>query len=711
MHRIPLFAISFDMKLFLPLIFFFCFTCYISAQPTYFKRISQNGNSSAQYTHPEDSVLSLEEASLSDSGNTFLIIGTSRGSSQLIKIDSLGYSSYVSIQAGYHGGLSMEKGVALHATQDGGCIFSRNHDSWVSGPSSRTYVSKIDHVCTVQWDILLPIQYIGGFEYQKLYDIGLLPNFHYACLCENNIYILDSLGNVIDSLNFQGPGKLTGFSNGDLFVNTTAFKGRVDINGTTIWQTTDTIFIQDTNLVVLRNDTLHFLNSLTGSIQREVPFTQNGDSKMLLMKDGGWCTYNSSRIHRYDPAGQLKWLENVHLTYFGMELICEQANGSILTGGTYLYENCTYNEYDYSSFIGTIDTSGKSVMDSTFQVWPGDANDDGVCEFGDLVYIALAQGSTGPSRFDTNSIFSQYYNCDGDINTNFPGNFAIGINHQQCDAASNGIIDSVDIAEFGSFSSSRDPNTTPWRIRNPDGHKTNLSPPYFSLLPERDTVNSGDSIRVYIVIGSNGTIVDSIFGIAFSLLNDTTFSGDVINYNAELMDSRLGLQSDLRYYHRYLFNPNVAFMSARRDLQNAYLVHDTIGYMELYIDTSLSQSMDVNFVITSFKAITAGGFPVDFQYDIRPIHANRISTGIKEKEAELIQLSPNPANENITLHNLPPVDLQIRIYDEQGKECYLGRSEKNQSLSINIEKLHKGIYLLICTDAENSIISKKFSKQ
>lgn len=700
------------MKLFFLVIFLFCFTCYISAQPTYFKRISQNGISSAQYIHPEDSVLSLEEASFSDSGNTFLIIGTSRGSSQLIKIDSLGNSSYASVQAGYHGGLSMEKGVALHATQDGGCIFSRNHDSWVSGPSSRTYVSKIDHDCIVQWDILLPSQYFGGTPYQKLYDIGVLPNYHYACLCENNIYILDSLGNVIDSLSFQGPGKLTGFLNGDLFVNTTAFRGRIDINGATIWQTTDTIFIQDTNLVVLRNDTLHFLNSLTGSIQRVVPFTQNGDSKMLLMKDGGWCTYNSSRIHRYDPAGQLKWMENVHLTYFGMELICEQSNGSILTGGTYLYENCTYNEYDYSSFIGTIDTSGKSVMDSTFQVWPGDANDDNFMEFSDVVYIALAQGSSGPSRLDTSTILYGSYTCVGDIATNFPGNFAIGINHQQCDAATNGIIDSVDIVEFANYTSSYNRSMpTPWRIGNPDNSERKRTIPFFSLLPERDTINAGDSIRVYIVIGGNGIIIDSIFGIAFSLINDPNFTGSVINYNTVLLDSRLGLANDLQFYHHDPWNSFVPFMAARKDLQNAFFVHDTIGFMELTIDTSLSQSMDVNFVITSFKAITAGGFPVDFQYDIHPIHANRISNGIKEKEAELIQLSPNPANENITLQNLPPVDLQIRIYDEQGKESYLGRSEKNQSLSINIEKLHKGIYLLICTDAENSIISKKFSKQ
>ncbi|HNQ00554.1 MAG TPA: hypothetical protein PKK99_15940, partial [Bacteroidia bacterium] len=351
--------------------------------------------------------------------------------------------------------------------------------------------------------------------YQIIYDIGLLPNANYACLCENRMYLLDSLGNLLDSINYYGPGSVSAFSNGDLFVNTNSFKGRIQINGSVVWQTSDSLLTRDTNIVALRNDTLHFLNPMTGLSFTSIPFTQNGDNKALLMKDGGWCTYNSTTIQRFDTNGQLKWQESVTLAHFGIQLIVEQSNGSLLTGGTYLYQDCNYNEYDFSSFIGTIDTLGKSIMDSTYQVWPGDGDDNGISEFGDLVYIALAQGSTGPSRIDTSSIFWNSYFCVGDIATNFPHCFAIGVNHQQCDAVSDGIIDSIDIVGFGDYSSTFNSTITPWRISNPDVHKSQSILPYFSLIPDKDTVNAGDSIRVAIVIGGNGVSVDSIFGLAF----------------------------------------------------------------------------------------------------------------------------------------------------------------------------------------------------
>ncbi|MBK6447262.1 MAG: T9SS type A sorting domain-containing protein [Bacteroidetes bacterium] len=679
-------------------------------QVTYVKRITFNSETNSYYTHPGDSNLQFLDVSESPDGNTFIHMGTIRGSTSIYKIDLLGNIIF-DAGGGSLGNLNTTIATALHATPDGGCIYASNYSAWSTNFVSYSFIIKIDGSGQLNFNTTLPSHYsTPNIPEQETYDVAVLSNGNYTCLTLDSIYILDPSGNVIRTLNFRGPGKMFGFNNGDFYLECGSFRGRMDMNGNPIWSNPSLILHHDTTLYRLSGNTLSKLDGMTGSVISSIPFTQTGLPEIQMLKDGGWCVYNSTTINRFDSNGVSKFTSTISLPKNGMNYVGGQSDGSLITGGTYRSKRPIFYEYDFSSFIGTIDTSGNSIMDSTTQIWPGDANDDGIVEFGDVVYIALAQGSTGPNRVDS-AIYNyndwQYYGGYeiGDIGTDFPGSFAFGVNHKQCDVYTDGLIDSLDINELASKISIQQYHPY-WRMRSPESART---VPYFSMLPDRDSIVAGDTVRIYFVLGNNGIAVDSIFGLAFGLdpfPSSIWRKGEVINN--ELLNSDLGLINELRYG---FYTPDFGILYARKDLQNAYHVQDTIGFIDFKLFDTLSYNTDLEFSLSSFKAITAGGFPVDFQIQNATIYARSIIASSPELSFNKITCSPNPAKESITLNNLPTEQLNIQLFNAQGKLCFSGKTKYSSNYSIDLKSLPSGIYMLNIFGSETGSFSRKFLKQ
>lgn len=679
-------------------------------QATYLKRLNFNSESSSYYVAPEDSNLKFIDASISPDGNTFFHCGLQRGTTSIFKVDLQG-NILSGAGGGYISHLSQSTTTALHATPDGGCIYANNSEAWSMYYFSYSEITKIDGSGHLSWNILLPSDSTSSISpVQEVYDIAILPNGNYACLALDSTYILDSLGNLIRTLNFQGPGKILGFSNGDMYLECSSFRGRMDTNGNPIWNNNSSLLHHDTTLYKLSGTTMNKLDGMTGAIISSAPYTPSSLGNILMMSDGGWCNYNSTSIKRFDSNGVLKWHSTITLPKFGMNYIAEQSDHTIITGGTYLSLRVLANEYDFSAFIATIDSTGHSVMDSTTQTWPGDANDDGIVEFSDVIYIALAQGATGPNRVDSslhNYNDWQYHGGFemGDIAIDFPGHFPNGVNLKQCDVYTDGKIDSLDITDLASNISIFTYYPF-WRRRSPESENSIL--PYFSVVPDRDSAFSGDTVRIYFILGDNGIAVDSIFGLAFTLSSyPSQFwrQGIVVNSNA--LNSDLGSVSDLRFggYSQ------VALYFARRDLQNAYNVQDTIGYIDYKIFDTLSYHSMINFPVGSFQAITASGFPVDFQYNSIPLYARSIIASSQEIQLNKISLSPNPASNQLTLDKLPEGDLSIQIFNTEGKLCYSEKISDTTSYQINLSNFTPGLYQLIMRNGNSLSVSRKFVKE
>jgi len=707
------------MKYILLLIALTFFVNSVEAQPTYFKRLSFNYHYSSFYTHPEDSVLHFLAFSESPDGNSFIHIKTNRGRSSVLKLDLFGNILW-SIGGGSLGGTSRTWATGLHATADGGCIIAYNYEYWLGPYGKISTIVKFDNAGNQEWSTQLPLWTPQpGINIQETFDIAV-PAYGYYCLSEDSMYQLDLSGNLIKTLNFSGPGSILGFANGDLLIRANSIRSRIDSLGNTRYTISGPVYSHDTTLFTIASDTIHQIDGMTGANISSTYFPDSTYSSVQILSDYGWLVRNGV-LKRYDSNGILKWSNAFSLAHFGFSGYAEQSDGSLITGGTYLSADFNvFHVVDYSSFICTIDTSGQSIIDSTTQVWTGDANDDGIHEFADVVYVALAQGSSGPARDDSTGSGAFTYN-GGDIATDFSNSFAIGINHKQCDVYSDGIIDSLDIfyTALGglSYCWQFPPNAcgliTPWRIRNPAStNNFNSVLPYFSCLPDRDSAMTGDTVRFNIILGDNGIVIDSIFGLAFFIDFDLADSGDIGKViNKEIISSDIGSLTDQLVFKMANTNSDFALMTARRDLQNAYLVQDTIGFVDIQVLDSTSGNIDLNMSLRSFKAITAGGFPIDFQFNTRPVHLRSSTTNIPEVIEDEIMLYPIPANNYLIVERLPNNELNISIYNYEGKECFSGFIKNSNQTKLNLEKLSTGMYLIKFTNTAGESITKKFIKE
>ncbi|MBP6334890.1 MAG: T9SS type A sorting domain-containing protein [Bacteroidia bacterium] len=695
------------MKLLFTLILLIPLTMSVTAQPTYVKRVSFNHHNHSYYPHPEDSVLHLLDFSISENGNSFILINTERGYGSVLKIDSLGNKINFGGSGWTQFGRNWIDG--LHATPDGGCIYALNGYSTSSSFSTSSAILKYDSAGNMEWYVPVPSRHpYPNVDVQETFDIAVLAN-GYACLTEDSIYFYNHSGALMRSLHFQGPGTIIGFPNGDMFLDVNNFIGRIDSLGNTLYTISGQILKHDTTLYVLKGDTLHLLNNMNGSFLSSIYFPPSS-RKRLMLSDGGWLKYNADSIDRFESNGNLKWTTTISLPRFGINRIGELEDGSLLTGGTYLSynRNGTQNTYDYSSFITTIDTTGRSIIDSTTQAWNGDANDDGIYEFADAIYVALAYGSTGPPRYDTTGgIFLSSF--EGDIATDFANSFGIGVNHKQCDLYSDGIIDSIDIeyTAIGGWYVGGIP--TLWRQRQQN--TSNNLIPYFSCLPDRDSARTGDIVRYHFILGDNGVVVDSIFGLAFLLNFDTLPTFSLAQHlNTVVIDSDLGSASDLRTQYPLYPVSEVELVCGRRDLQNAYFVQDTIGYADILIIDSTSGNIDLNLSLMSFKAITAGGYPVEFQYNTSPVHIRTFTTSVDENIPENILIYPVPAKEFLIVDNLPSKQLEISVYNYAGQHILSNESNSSTKMEVDIKKFSSGIYFIQVSENGKLVSRQKFVK-
>ncbi len=707
------------MKIFLK---YFSFSIFLiayfnlNAQPTYLKRLSFNSQPSSAYFQPQDSIMHLLQFSQSLTGHSYIEIRTDRYYTQIMKLDLSGNTIWES-SGSWRGSHSNSWLRGLHATPDGGVIYIYNYIYYDYPQYSDSYLIKLDSSGASMWSVEVPPMLNIYGKQQESYDVAVLPN-GYACLATDSLFLFDENGLVTGTFDFRGPGTLQGFSNGDIFFFGQSARARLDSSGIIRYSIPGLVFNYDTLLYATTADSIHLLDGMTGTYISSIYLSPTGSNKILMMADGGWASYNRSRINRFDSTGNLLWIKDVPLPTFGMNLIGEQSDGSILTGGTYMssgdyYRSSPFPIIDYSSFITTIDSSGNSIVDSFSQVTPGDANDDGRFDIGDALYIALAQGSIGPSRYDSiwNNRISGYFG--GDIAQDFSGSFAIGVNHKQCDYEPDGVIDSLDLEHaailgvlFGRGSN------VPMRMRNPNQNNSIAALPYFSCLPDRDSALTGDVVRFHFIIGDNGVSVDSIFGLAFNLGWDSLSTWDMaLGPWAYAMTSDLGAISDLRVLNPKVLGLRNTLLVARRDLQNSYMVQDTIGYMDLLILDSTSGNIELNINLLAFKAITAGGFPIEFQYNTKPVHLRSLINKTSETYLEKINLYPVPAKDVLIIDNLPPKDLSILVYNSEGKECYSVFTNSFSKLNINLEGYSKGLYLIQLLDKGRAVQTRKFVKE
>ncbi len=701
------------MKKHLFLIFFIAvLQTLITAQTTYVNRLSFNTRANNMYDNPEDSVLFLRFFSQSADGNSLIYCYTDRDKSEIRKIDLAGNSIF-EIPVTVSQGSNKHDISGLNATPDSGLIFADNLFVPLSG-NSYSYLKKFSKNGILEWSTEIPkIQNSSGIE-QITFDIAIIPG-GYAALAMDSLYFLNDTGRIVKAINTSGPGSIIGFTNGDLLIRNQQFNGRMDSMLNMIYTLqAGNHYYRDTYLYRVNGDTLYKVDLQTGMTGSAHYLPDASLYNYSILSDGGWIAYKDKTINYYDENGNIKWSNYAQLTHFMLGVLGEQSDGTILYGGTYLSAEVP-NDIDYSIFIATIDSMGISIADTTTQVYPGDADDDNILEFSDIVYIALAQGISGPPRIDTSLLYIAPYMV-GDIAVNFESTFGTGVNHNQCDVVPDGKIDSLDIEFLGIFGLAHQNTSTNFRKADLfQENKNSKNPiPSFSCLPDQDSANIGDTVRFYFVLGENGFIIDSIYGIACNLILDSlpSFNYYASRVNITNLDNDLSPVSNQRFwtYHPWTFH--LSFLQARKDWQNSINIStDTIGFADVCIHDIYSPNPELRISCLGLKAITASGFPVELQYNTRSVYLRSTVSTISSDTSKSILIFPNPFQDKINLKQLPEKNISIHIYDLTGKECIKMLTSNKREFEIPTRSLANGSYLLELKKEGISVFSKKFIKQ
>ncbi|MEZ4775245.1 MAG: T9SS type A sorting domain-containing protein [Bacteroidia bacterium] len=147
-----------------------------------------------------------------------------------------------------------------------------------------------------------------------------------------------------------------------------------------------------------------------------------------------------------------------------------------------------------------------SLVAALDSVWPGDANYDGIADVYDILPMGIAYGSTGPVRANATTTWIPQPAI------NWTGQFSTGLNYKHADANGDGSVTMAD--------------TLPIHLNYGFSHnKTGeevITGNNLQIDIEEDSLFTGDTMHVNILLGTSTEPIDSLYGLAFSIDFDTT---------------------------------------------------------------------------------------------------------------------------------------------------------------------------------------------
>jgi hypothetical protein len=151
--------------------------------------------------------------------------------------------------------------------------------------------------------------------------------------------------------------------------------------------------------------------------------------------------------------------------------------------------------------------------DSVPCVWPGDADNNNAVNHHDLLYIGLGYGKNGPSRPGASLDWSGQSSPDWSQQT-----ANRHINFKNIDTNGDGVINAADtVAIVQNWGNVVDPaRDDPFAAPADFGPIGGLP----QLLINKDTVAPGEAVTLPVLLGSNQTPLDSLYGLAFSIAYD-----------------------------------------------------------------------------------------------------------------------------------------------------------------------------------------------
>lgn len=402
---------------------------------------------------------------------------------------------------------------------------------------------------------------------------------------------------------------------------------------------------------------------------------------------------NNSFVANSSAGNEIK-LENLPfhnlLIYKGTGTVCLdylQISGIEAAGVPF---NAGVHSTDLGGNSGWTFTSCINVGD----VWPGDANNDLAVTNDDFLYIGLGYGYTGATRP------SASLNWIAQPANDWSGYFFNSANYKHADCDGNGIID---LNDSTAISLNYGLNHPPRNVLNPD--VTTLSPVY--LETSLDTIATNQYLNIDIKIGTAIQLVDSIYGISFTVeldptLIDTTQIG-MIDYTSSIMGT---YQTDLFAFEKHFAGSGLIEAAVTRiDHNNLYNIYGTIGTFGIVTTDNIAVKEVLKLRLTNVHALGRSGIDIPLA-SIEDSVLVDPTIGINNPAGEAHPaVYPNPSSGIIKITGLGKGTTICEIVSLQGNLLQSFDLKNNISL-IDMRSYVDGLYILRLISEDGVYTSK-----
>ena len=343
------------------------------------------------------------------------------------------------------------------------------------------------------------------------------------------------------------------------------------------------------------------------------------------------------------------------------------------------------------------------------EVWPGDANSDGVANLYDVLNLGIAFGETGTARATSSILWT------GHTATDWGKTFLTGVDikHADCDGDGTVYVNLIATVDNQDDFDAIVINYGKTHNKNAEANNAGPNDPTLRILFEDDSAAVSTVTKASVLLGEQGKQATA-YGIAFT-----------INYNASLVDSG-SITVD---FANSWINPNPAnplnlVMDFHNDGQVDIAISRTdhqaiVGYgeiatmyitMEDNVNGKNAASKNLPMWITGARLIDEVGviLPVNVAPDT--IVVFETINSIAPLTRRVAKVYPNPATNIINIVDEEEVQA-INITDMLGRVVYTRAvTGANNVVTIDVAELPVGVYQLSLTTA-NGIANAKFVKK
>lgn len=335
------------------------------------------------------------------------------------------------------------------------------------------------------------------------------------------------------------------------------------------------------------------------------------------------------------------------------------------------------------------------VVDSLCQdVWPGDANSDGLVDNTDVLELGLHFTQTGPARSGTSNAWQSYFA------NNWAGTISNGKNLNHSDCNGDGTIDQNDtLAVFNNYGL-----THAFKPAEPTAVN-----PQLSIVPDQGSLAKGSWGTASVFLGEALAPVTNINGLAFTV----TFDQSLIDANSFYIEYPVSFinsgNQNLRFQKPDAANGRLYTATTHTNNTNVS-GNGKIAVLHYKIKSTLAADQVLNIGITQAKQSNATGMLLPLTAGAATVAAIGASVGMDElSNGSSIGLYPNPANTSATIQSSSLIQ-KVELLSLTG-QVIISEPASGTRHQLDLTSIANGVYFVKAYTVDQKVMRKKLVVQ